>query len=150
MSIAHKRVLVLEDDRDVRELLGSMLRHRGLTVDEASGGREALDLLGENGYSVILLDLLMPQPDGFAVLRAIEERPPSQTPVVLVLTAADRSLLDQLDSDRIHGIVRKPFDPEEVASLVVACSEIRSRGSFGMMAVAVMSGARFIDLLSRL
>ena len=122
-------------------MLAYLLGQRELAVDVAAGGREAIDLLAENTYSVILLDLLMPEPDGFAVLDSVGSA------VVLVVTGADRSITDQLDSERIHGVVRKPFDHEELASLVVACSEIRSRGSFGMMAVAVISGARFLDFI---
>lgn len=147
-SDPHRRVLIVEDDAEVREMLGSMLRQRALSVDAAAGGREAIDLLRENLYNVIILDLLMPQPDGFAVLRALDSGSVPTPPVVLVLTGADRSVTDQLDSQRIHGIVRKPFDPDELTSLVVACSEIRSRGSLGTMAVAMISGARFFDFLS--
>ena len=128
-------------------MLTFLLRQRGLLVDAAGGGREAIDLLTENMYSVILLDLLMPQPDGFAVLDTLGSGSVQTPPVVLVLSGADRAITDQLDSQRIHGIVRKPFDQEELASLVVACAEIRSRGSFGMMAVAVISGARFLDFI---
>ena len=144
---SHKRVLVVEDDESVRGILGSVLRSRGLDVDQAPGGQEALDFLAANAYGVVLLDLLMPQPDGFEVLRALERQSANAVPVILVLTGADRLVIEQLLSDRIHGIVRKPFDPEEVASLVVACAEVRARGSFEMMAVAVLSGARMIDLL---
>jgi CheY-like chemotaxis protein len=51
-----KRILVVDDDATTRALLVSVLRERGLTVDEALDGREALDLLKENSYSVVLLD----------------------------------------------------------------------------------------------
>ena len=141
---AYRRVLIVEDDDDLRGMLDSTLRQRGLTVDVAAGGREAISLLTENSYAVILLDLLMPQPDGFAVLRAIESGSVHAPPVVLVLTGADRSVTDRLDPQRIHGIIRKPFDSDELTSLIVACSEIRSRGSFGMMAVAVISSAHLL------
>lgn len=148
MPESHKRILIVEDDREVREMLAAVLRQRGLVVDEAHGGQQAIDLCAEHTYAVILLDLLMPQPDGFAVLDSLDGRCAGS--VVLVLTGADRSVVERLDAQRIHGVVRKPFDPDELASLVVACSEIRSRGSFGMMAVAMISGARFFELLNRL
>jgi DNA-binding response OmpR family regulator len=143
----HRRVLVVEDDSSVSGLLNSVLRQRGLTVDVADGGAEAIAHLSENSYAVILLDLLMPQPDGFAVLQAIKNGTVQAPPVVLVITGADRSLVEKLDPRSIHGVVRKPFDAEELASLVVACSEIRSKGSMGMMAVAMISSARLFDFL---
>ncbi len=70
-------------------------------------------------------------------------------PVVLVVTGADRRALAQLDAQRIHGIVRKPFDSEELASLVVACAEIRSRLNLGTMAIATMiAGSPFLAWLN--
>ena len=146
----HRRVLVVDDDQNVRTMLGALLRHRGLIVDEAADGKIALDLLRENRYAVILLDLLMPVADGFAVLRGFGTEGVQAPPVVLVLTGADRATIDQLDSQHIHGVVRKPFDPEELASLVVACSEVRSRGNMETMAMAVISGAPLLVWLNRL
>src|SRR5581483_12437036 len=99
---AQKRVLVVDDEQEVRGLLTSVLRRRDLVVDEARDGREALDLLRQNSYSVVLLDLLMPNIDGFQVLEEIGSA--VSTPVVLVITGADRSKVQRLDPDRIHGV----------------------------------------------
>ncbi|HEV8660749.1 MAG TPA: response regulator [Thermoanaerobaculia bacterium] len=147
---SYRRVLVVDDDDDVRRLLSSALGPRGLTVDTAADGKDAIDLLRENTYAVVLLDLLMPGIDGFGVIDAMKAESMPSPPVVLVLTGADRSVVDTLDPQRIHGVVRKPFDPEELAALVVACSEIKSRGTFGTMAIATMiSGAPFLAWLCR-
>jgi len=146
-----KRILVVDDDPGVRELLRSVLDRRGLTVDAAADGNEALHLLRENLYSVIILDLLMPIADGFDVLRGMEAVEFQVAPVVLVLTGADRRTVESLDSQRIHGVIRKPFDVEELATLVVACAEIKSRNAYGTMAIATMiAGGPFLALLNRL
>jgi CheY-like chemotaxis protein len=148
MPALQKRVLIVDDDATVREILGSVLRDRQLIVDEAEDGRQALDLLRENSYAVVLLDLLMPNIDGFGVMENIGSA--ISMPVVLVITGADRSLVRQLDPQRIHGVVNKPFDPEEIASLVVACAEIRSRSSFEAMAIsAMLAGGPFLALLNK-
>jgi two-component system, OmpR family, response regulator ResD len=145
-----KRVLVVDDDATTREILSSVLERQSLVVDLAANGQEALDLLQENTYSVVLLDLLMPVLDGFTVINRISDGD-KPLPVVLVVTGADRRALSQLDSQRIHGIVRKPFDPEELASLVVACAEIRSRLNLGTMAIVTMiAGSPFLAWLNRL
>jgi DNA-binding response OmpR family regulator len=142
-----RRVLVVDDDIEIRRILVTALRQRGLAIDEAVDGQQAVDLLRENTYSVIVLDLLMPGIDGFGVLDAVGERD-GQSPVVLVVTGADRPLLDRIDSQKIHGIVRKPFDPQEVAAVVAACAEIRGRSVFETMALATMiTGAPLIALL---
>ncbi|HEY0142266.1 MAG TPA: response regulator [Thermoanaerobaculia bacterium] len=144
----HRRVLVVDDDADIRELLVTVLRRRDLVVDVAAGGREAISLLHEHSYSVVLLDLMMPDVDGFAVLESIK-LDVAVHPVVLVITAADRVRVDSLDAQRIHGVVRKPFDPLEVAEIVAACAELRGRSKFETMALATMlSSAPLLALLS--
>lgn len=135
-----QRVLVVDDDREIREVLVRVLRQGALLVDDAADGGQALELLRENSYAVVLLDLMLPVADGFAVLNAMSHGVTEQ-PVVLVITGADRTRIDQLDPRRIHGIIRKPFDPFEVAAVVAACADIRSRGRFETMALAMISGA---------
>lgn len=144
---AEKKVLIVEDERDLRVALAARLRDRGLVVDEAEGGRVAMELLAAQHYTVILVDLLMPQPDGFALLEALSSGALKKPTVVLVTTGADSSVLERLDPDRIHGVVRKPFDTDELADLVNACAEIRTRTNVEMIAVAVMSTAALLDLL---
>jgi CheY-like chemotaxis protein len=141
-----QRVLVIDDDRATRQMLIGALRRKSLIIDEAANGREALDLLRENAYSVVLLDILMPELNGFEVLDAIGTEMLS-APVVLVVSGVDRNVLDRLDSERIHGIVRKPFDPLEVAAVVAACAEIRGNRGFEAMAIATMvTGAQLMAL----
>jgi len=135
MNVQQKRVLVVDDDAVIRELLSSVLEQESLEVDCAENGRQALQRMRENEYSVVLLDLLMPEMNGFEVLQEMEE---DARPVVLVITGADHSTVDQLDSRIVHGIIRKPFDPHEIAELVRSCAEIRGRGPLGAMAIATM------------
>jgi len=145
-----KRVLVVDDDQVIRELLTHVLRRHSLIVDEAREGREALQLIKENQYAVIVLDLLMPVLDGFGVLDVLGGPGLPSPPVVLVITGADRHDIDQLNPRLVHGIVKKPFDPEELAAVVVACAEIRSRSTFGAMAIATMlAGSPLLAWLDR-
>ncbi|MEO8034939.1 MAG: response regulator [Acidobacteriota bacterium] len=145
------RVLVVDDDPEIRGLLASVLRRSGLTVDLAADGHEAFAMVREHRYSVILLDLMMPGADGFEVLRGLRDSEQQVPPVVLVVTGADREALERLDAHVIHGIVRKPFDPEEVASIVVACVEIRGRNALSTMAIAtMMAGGPILAILQRL
>src|SRR5438045_3840071 len=104
-----RRVLVVDDDKDVRDILFSVLQTRGIHADSAANGREALDLVAQHPYVVVVLDLMMPEVDGFGVLDAL--RTSGAMPVVLVVTAADHALTDRLDPSLSHGLIRKPFGP---------------------------------------
>jgi DNA-binding response OmpR family regulator len=146
-----KRVLVVDDEPSIRTILATVLTRAGLDVDVAAGGREALELLREQRYSVILLDLMMPVVDGFDVLSELKHVDGETPPVVLVITGADRRSIERLDARRIHGVVRKPFDPDEVASIVAACVEIKRRNTFEAMALAtMMAGGPILAILQRL
>ncbi|HEY8180773.1 MAG TPA: response regulator [Thermoanaerobaculia bacterium] len=146
--MSSKRILIVDDDAATRELIGTVLRRRELTVDEAEDGVEALELLKEHRYAVVLLDLLMPNVDGFGVIENLETA--ISTPVVLVITGADRALIRKLDPQRIHGVVNKPFDAEDLATLVVACAEIKSRSPFETMAISAMiAGGPFLAWLNK-
>jgi DNA-binding response OmpR family regulator len=148
-SESHTRVLVVDDDADIRNILTTVLRRRGLTVDSATDGREAIDLVAANRYAVVLLDLMLPGVDGFAVLHNVRETS-IESPVVLVVTGAPSEMTETLDSKTIHGIVRKPFDPDEVASIVAACAELKGRMPFETMAIAtIVAGGPLVALLNR-
>jgi CheY-like chemotaxis protein len=143
-----KRVLVVDDDAGIRKLLCTVLRVRGLSVDEAEDGQQALDLIASQRYGVIVLDLFMPVLDGFAVADTLHGLTPR--PVVLVITGSDHPRVGTLDPNAFHGIVRKPFDADELANVVAACAEIRSRNSMETMAMAMVAGGSLFALLQRL
>ena len=140
-----KRVLVVDDDDGIRKLLCAVLRDRGLSVDEAEDGQKALELIEANQYGVIVLDLVLPVIDGFIVAEKLTRIAPR--PVVLVISGAAHSVVERLDPATVHGIVRKPFDAEELANVVEACAEIRSRASLETMALALVAGGSLFALL---
>jgi DNA-binding response OmpR family regulator len=145
-----RKVLVVDDDAEVRGLLASAFRQEGLNVDLAGDGREAIDLLSSTQYTVLVLDLVMPDVDGFAVLEHLQSRN-GAAPVVIVISGAEEHIVGKLDPRFVHGIVRKPFDTLELASIVVACAEIRGRSAFETMAIAALvAGSPLMAWLSRL
>ncbi|MCA1845072.1 MAG: response regulator [Actinobacteria bacterium] len=82
-------ILVVEDDDATREMLNRMLEREGFTVAEAADGRAGLERLAEHRPSLILLDLLMPQMNGFEFLAELQARPEWQSIPVIVVTAKD-------------------------------------------------------------
>jgi DNA-binding response OmpR family regulator len=122
--------LVVDDDLALRGLFTTLLSRRGFNVDCASDGRVAFDQIHRNAYSVILLDLMMPDINGFELLERLKRDSPSLLPRVIVLTGASHRSIEHLDTSRIWGLIRKPFDIDNLISSAQACSEGRpSRGN---------------------
>jgi len=115
------RVLVADDDQSIRQLLCTVVRREHLDVDCVSDGQEAIDRLRDHEYSVILLDLMMPRVDGFGVIEYLRRHPPTNKPVVLVITAYADQRFKKVDPNIVAGVVRKPFEIAELGNIVRLC-----------------------------
>lgn len=122
-------VLVIDDDLALRGLFTTLLTRKGFAVDTATDGRVAYDQLQRHTYSVILLDLMMPDVNGFELLQKLERESPTLLDRVIVMTGASQRSIEALDTSHIWGLIRKPFDIDQLVSSAVACSEgRRNRG----------------------
>src|SRR5215212_9222236 len=119
MQRHEKRILVVDDDDAIRALLVTILRRRGMKVDAARSGMEALERITSCRYALVLLDLMMPHMSGYEVLERLEALPPDERPFVLVLTAGGEPRT--LSPAIVAGTVRKPFDIEMLIDSVIAC-----------------------------
>jgi CheY-like chemotaxis protein len=97
-------VLLVDDDPDFRELARRMLEREGYTVLEAHNGRAALDRLRDVLPGVVLLDLMMPEMDGFDFVAAVRDEPAWRSVPIVVITAKD---LSAEDHERLNGYVAR-------------------------------------------
>jgi GAF domain-containing protein/CheY-like chemotaxis protein len=97
-------VLIVDDDAGIRQLLRRMLEPAGYTVVEAENGRVALDRLRETVPSVVVLDLMMPEMDGFEFVTEFRRHEPWRAIPIVVITAKD---LSRDDRERLNGYVQK-------------------------------------------
>lgn len=113
-----ERILVVDDDPEMRDLLQSLLEARGFTVFTASDGESALHLLHQVGPDLVILDILMPGMDGKEVCQRIRRH--SAVPI-LFLTAVDQvdSIVDGLNRGA-DDYMTKPFHPAELIARVLA------------------------------
>ncbi|MDQ6802044.1 MAG: response regulator [Acidobacteriota bacterium] len=116
-------VLVVDDDQALRGLFATLLGKEGFAVDTAADGRLAFDQIRRHNYSVILLDLMMPEVNGFELLDRLERDSPSLLQKVIVMTGASQRTTQNLDPSRVWGLIRKPFDIDNLVSSTVACAE---------------------------
>jgi two-component system nitrogen regulation response regulator GlnG len=124
---AARQVIVVDDDPGLRTLFIAMLERKGFTVDVAPDGRAAYDQIARNAYSVILLDLMMPDVNGFELLERLARECPSLLSRVIVMTGASRRVVQTLDTASIWGRIRKPFDIDDLVTAVTACCDGRPR-----------------------
>lgn len=103
-----RRILVVDDDDAIRALVTTVLRRRGLRVDVARNGVEALERVRIRRYVLVVLDLMMPMLSGYDVLDHLATLAPEQRPHVLVLTAGLEPRT--FDGSLVIGTIHKPFD----------------------------------------
>jgi len=134
------RILVVDDEPQIVDLLRSYLRREGFDVDEAGDGEAALAACARRRPDLVVLDLMLPKVDGREVCRRIRET--SQTPIIM-LTARDE------ETDKLLGLelgaddyITKPFSPREVVARVRAVLRRGGREAVEMVRV----GDLVIDL----
>ena len=115
------RILIVEDERSLSNALKKIMEQHGYFVDAVYDGRSAVDYAGSLDYSVIVLDVMLPELDGFGVVKELREKNIG-TPV-LMLTARSAT------TDKVTGLnigaddyMTKPFDTEELVARVAALS----------------------------
>ena len=121
-------VLVVDDDLALRGFFETLLSRKGFSVDCASDGRIAYDQLSRHNYSVILLDLMMPEVNGFELLERLERDSPALLERVIVMTGASQRFVEKIDTSRVWGLIRKPFDLDNLLSSTLACAQ-HTRGN---------------------
>ncbi|MGZ5433232.1 MAG: response regulator [Thermoanaerobaculia bacterium] len=116
------RALVVEDDPAIRRLVEKLLARRNVEIDTAHDGREAVEKLRNGRYSVLILDLMVPELNGFEVIEFLK-RENVRVPVAVV-SAVSQQALTQLDLDVVKLVISKPFDVDEFTKAVLAlCAE---------------------------
>lgn len=113
------RILIADDNQQIRMLVAAALRSLGHELEMAEDGEEALEMATANPPDLVLLDVQMPGLDGFEVLRFLRTRPATAHVKVVMLTA-DAQAADKLRGAELgaNGYVVKPFSPSELREAV--------------------------------
>ena len=114
-SAAGPVVLIVDDDERLREYVRVNLEAEGYEVRESGSAEEALDALGERSPDLILLDVMMPQVDGWETLRRIQEHTGvGAIPVIMFSGKVDERSAAEAESRGVQGFIGKPFDPRSL------------------------------------
>ena len=144
--MSKKRILVVDDEAQIRDIVCKYAKFSGYEAFQAENGLVASQMCGEESFDLIIMDVMMPELDGFSAMRMIREK--SSVPVIM-LSARDE------EYDRISGFemgaddyVTKPFSPKELMLRVAAVLK-RTQGNSDAEAVYVFEGLR-VDMSARI
>ena len=139
-------ILVVDDEDKIRDIIKKYANFEGYSVTEAANGMEAVEKCQNHKFDIIIMDIMMPELDGFSACREI--RKTSDTPVIMLSARGE-------EYDRIHGFelgiddyVIKPFSPRELMMRVDAIMK-RSKGSMKQENEVFEQGSLAIDFTAR-
>ena len=128
----NKKLLLIDDDPNLILLVKDYLEFRGYNVDTAENGREALEVLDSLVPDMIICDIMMPEMDGYTLVKHIRQEPVTNRIPVLFLSAKGQS------QDRVKGLnegadvyMSKPFEPEELVAQVESSLKQLKRWELG-------------------
>ena len=104
-------VLIVDDERVNRAIIGRMLKKKGFTVTEAENGFEAIALIESDSPDMVLLDIVMPNMDGFQVLAEMQKRGLNDTPVIMVTASDESETIVRAFDLGANDYITKPVDP---------------------------------------
>lgn len=120
------KILIVDDEIQIRDMIKKYAIYEGFEVDEASDGLEAIYLASDNDYDCIIMDIMMPNLDGFSAAKRIRDT--KEVPILMLSALGE-------EYDKIHGFdigiddyVVKPFSPKELMMRIKAIIK-RTKGS---------------------
>jgi DNA-binding response OmpR family regulator len=119
------QIMVVDDDPDTAAILARHLEREGFVPIEANSGADCLRLVREKNVDVILLDLMMPDMDGFQICKALKENPATaEIPVVLITARDDMEARAEGIRLGVDDFLAKPFSRRQLAACIRAQLEI--------------------------
>lgn len=111
-----KKILIIEDDKFLRELIVQKVTKEGYNVDEAIDGEEGIKKIKEGGLDLVLLDLILPGIDGFEVLSKMKEDPVSKLiPVIILSNLGQKEDVEKgLKLGAVDYLIKAHFTPGEI------------------------------------
>jgi DNA-binding response OmpR family regulator len=127
--MSNARILVVDDDQVIQQLLKVNLELEGYAVEVASDGEEALVMFDRFRPDLVLLDIMMPKLDGWEVARRLAGTAGGPVPIVLLSARAQESDVQKGNDLGVAAYVTKPFDPIQLLHLVAGIIAQQDRGA---------------------
>ncbi len=122
METQYFQVLIVDDNEVNRDMLGRRLRRKDFILSMAADGREALSMIQLNLYDLILLDIMMPEVDGYAVLKYLKDDPRlANIPVIMISAIEEMDSVMKCMEIGADDYLTKPFDPDMLKAAISRC-----------------------------
>lgn len=118
------RALIVEDDPAIRKLVEKLLARKGIDIDTAHDGRQAMEKIRGGDYSCVILDLMLPEVNGFEIIDFVR-RNKINIPIAVV-SAVSHQALTKVDLDVVKLVIPKPFDVHEFTNAVCELCGVES------------------------
>lgn len=117
----HLNILIIDDNEQITKMLTTFLELKNHKCTVANDGKQGLVLIQENKHDVVLLDLAMPEFDGYAIIKALENKNMLKNNKIIVFTASTitQDELDQLVSRGVNSYILKPIDIDLLLSKII-------------------------------
>jgi DNA-binding response OmpR family regulator len=117
----HLNILIIDDNEQITKMLTTFLELKNHKCTVANDGKQGLVLIQENKHDVVLLDLAMPEFDGYAIIKALESKDMLKNHKIIVFTASTvtQDELDQLVSRGVNSYILKPIDIDLLLSKII-------------------------------
>ena len=117
----HLNILIIDDNEQITKMLTTFLELKNHKCTVANDGKQGLALIQENKHDVVLLDLAMPEFDGYAIIKALENKNMLKNNKIIVFTASTitQDELDQLVSRGVNSYILKPIDIDLLLSKII-------------------------------
>lgn len=112
-----QRILIVDDNKDFADVFCDILRSNDYKVTSCYSGEQALNLLNEDEYDVVFLDMRMPKMDGVETLKAIRKKLPDITVIIMTGYSVDEMVHKALEA-KVSEVIYKPFEIDKVLSLL--------------------------------
>ncbi len=126
--------LVADDSAVVRVKLKKALEAAGWQVTMAQDGIQALELLDQQRFDLLITDLEMPRLDGRALIAAVQDRPAIAALPILAITGHDQPVDLAVGAAQLRGVLRKPWGESELAAALAACGDVQRQPALGIVA----------------
>src|SRR6202167_15325 len=128
-AIRPPQIMVVDDDQDTVAILARHLQREGFVPIEANSGAQCLKLVHENEVDVILLDLMMPEMDGFQVVKALKDNPePAEIPIIMITARDDMDARAEGMRLGVSDFLAKPVFRRQLANRIRAQLDMLDAG----------------------